>query len=57
MIKMVGAKRVDYILHNFGSGADGSIEEFGVTLYPVQGIKFALPDSLHFFVSQAHPNG
>lgn len=57
MIKMVGTERVDYILHNFGSHLDASFEEFGVKLYPIEGMKFSLPDSLHFFVSRAHPQG
>ena len=57
MIKMVGAKRVDYILHNFGALEGAVVEEFGVALYPVEGMQFSLPDSLHFFVSKKHKAG
>ena len=55
MVRMVYTQRVDFFLLTFSQNPDLVFDEFGVTLVPIPGIKFLMPDSLHFFVSKKHP--
>lgn len=57
MLRMTQTKRVDFILHNFTSYAHLGLEEFETHLVPINGLKFSMPDSLHYFVSAKHPDG
>ena len=47
--------RGDFTLQDFSSRADLSIEEQGVTLFPVPGIKIALSGTRHFWVYKDDP--
>ena len=53
--KMVAGGRGDFTLQDFSSRADLSIEEQGVTLFPVPGIKIALSGTRHFWVYKDDP--
>jgi hypothetical protein len=55
--RMVLGGRADFTLQDFSALADMSIEEEGLRLYPVRGVKIALRGSRHFFVSKRHPDG
>ena len=53
--KMVVGGRGDFTLQDFSSRADLSIEEQGVTLFPVPGVKIALSGTRHFWVYKDDP--
>lgn len=55
--KMVQAGRADFTLQDFAARPDMSIEESGIRLYPVPGVKIGLQGTRHFFVSKKHPDG
>ena len=54
--KMVGAGRADFTLQDFSNLPDLSIEEQGVRLYPVPGVKIALEGTRHFFINKDSPH-
>ena len=54
--KMVEAGRADFTLQDFSSSRDLAIEEQGVRLYPVPGVKIALMGTRHFFINKDLPN-
>ena len=54
--KMVDAGRADFTLQDFSNLPDLSIEEQGVRLYPVPGVKIALIGTRHFFISKDFPH-
>ena len=54
--KMVDAGRADFTLQDFSNLPDLSIEEQGVRLYPVPGVKIALVGTRHFFINKDLPN-
>lgn len=55
--RMVIGGRADFTLQDFSAMPDLSIEESGMRLYPVAGVKIALSGTRHFFVSRKHPDG
>ena len=55
MLQVVSSNRADFILHNFTDAEDLSLKDFNAHLTPIPGIKVEMPDSLHFFISKAHP--
>lgn len=55
--RMVSGGRADFTLQDFSAMPDLSIEEGGVRLYPVAGVKIALNGTRHFFVSRKHADG
>lgn len=55
--RMVQGGRADVTLQDFSPTTDMSIEEDGIRLYPVRGVKIALAGTRHFFVSRKHPDG
>lgn len=55
--RIVQAGRADVTLQDFAATPDMSIEEEGVRLYPVPGVKIGLDGSRHFLISKAHPDG
>jgi len=55
--RMVQEARADFTLQDFAATSDMSIEEGGVRLYPISGVKIALDGSRHFFISKKHPDG
>lgn len=57
MVKMIGARRGDFMLAPFSSREDLAIMESGVHLVPVPGVKVILNDSRHWIVSKEHPQG
>lgn len=57
MIRMLANGRGDFVLLEFPSGDDLSVELFGITLVPVPGIKVGIKGSRHFVVSKVHPDG
>ncbi|GLS26675.1 hypothetical protein [Marinibactrum halimedae] len=56
-LRLVHAKRVDYILHNFASSPGFLHNAFDTELIPVPGVKVQMPSSLHYFVNQQRING
>lgn len=54
--RMIEGKRADFTLQDFSALPDLSIEEQGVTLYPIPGVKIALPGTRHFWVYKHHPD-
>ena len=54
--KMVEAGRADFTLQDFSNLPDLSIEEQGVRLYPVPGVKIALIGTRHFFINKDLPH-
>ena len=52
MLRMVEARRVDFILHNFANHPKLHQHAFGTILKPVEGIKVAMRGSLHFVISK-----
>lgn len=54
---MVQYGRADFTLQDFAATPDMSIEEQGVRLYPIPGVKIALDGTRHFLVSRHHPDG
>jgi len=55
--RIVQHERADFTLQDFSATADMSIEEQGVRLYPIHGVKIVLNGTRHFFVSKKHPDG
>lgn len=51
MFKLVALQRADVVPVTFSSEPDMAKHEFGVSLYPVQGIKILFPESTHFVLS------
>ena len=56
MLRMVYAKRLDFIIHNFATTPDFTFRAFDTELKPIVGIKVEMPDSLHYFISKSSPN-
>ena len=54
--KMVAAGRADFTLQDFSGLPDLSIEEQGVRLYPIPGVKISLVGSRHFFINKDSPH-
>ena len=54
--KMIDAGRADFSLQDFSGSPDLSIEEQGVRLYPIPGVKIALIGSRHFFINRDSPH-
>ena len=54
--KMVEAGRADFTLQDFSNRPDLSIDEQGVRLYPVPGVKIALEGTRHFFINKDSPH-
>jgi hypothetical protein len=57
MFAMVTNGRTDCTLQTFSSNADLSIQESGIRLFPVYGVKVALYGNRHFMVSKNNQNG
>lgn len=57
MFKMVQAGRAETTLQGFANTPGMAIEDSGIRLVPVKGIKIALNGSRSFMVSKAHPDG
>ncbi|NDV26441.1 hypothetical protein [Desulfovibrio sp. JC010] len=57
VIKMLKAGRADWVPIVVHNTDDFSTVTEGVKLIPVQGLKFALPETRHFFISRKHPMG
>jgi ABC-type amino acid transport substrate-binding protein len=57
MFTMVAAGRADFTLQNFSSNSDLSIEDSGVRLYPVRGVKLTLNGTRLFMVNKNAPDG
>lgn len=55
MFQMLALKRADILPLAFGKNKAMTREEFGTTLYPVQGIKLAFPDSTHVLLAKDSP--
>ncbi len=57
MARMIVAKRADFMLFPFFNSSDlnGSFND--INLVPLQGMKVAFNESLHFIVSKKHPKG
>lgn len=53
--KMIAGGHGDFTLQDFSSRADLSIEEQGITLFPVPGVKIALSGTRHFWVYKDNP--
>lgn len=51
MFQMLALKRADVLPLAFGKNAQMTREEFGITLYPLKGMKLAFPDSTHILIS------
>ncbi|WP_075186375.1 hypothetical protein [Teredinibacter haidensis] len=56
MFKFIGAGRADFVLSEFSSEEDFSMEMAGVRLVPVPNIKVGLKGTRHFVVSKKSPN-
>jgi len=54
--KMVEAGRADFTLQGFSSSPELSIEEQGVRLYPIPGVKIVLKGTRHFFINKDSPH-
>lgn len=57
MFRMVQGDRADVTLQAFSSSPDMSIEDSGVKLVPIEGIKVALTGNRSFMVSRSNANG
>lgn len=57
MFKMVSTGRADVTLQGFSNEGDLGIEDSGIKLVPIRGIKVALNGTRSFMVSKAHPDG
>ncbi|ACS79833.1 conserved hypothetical protein [Maridesulfovibrio salexigens DSM 2638] len=57
LFRMIKAGRADWIPLGFHNSKDLSVTRNGITLVPVEGIKFSLTESRHFIVSKQHPDG
>jgi len=57
MFAMVTNGHADCTLQTFSSNSDMSIQELGIRLYPVHGVKVALYGNRHFMVSKVNQNG
>ncbi|WP_419780899.1 hypothetical protein [Maridesulfovibrio sp.] len=57
MVKMIEARRADWIPLEISTSKDFSMNLQGVHLVPIMGIKFSLLESRHFLVSRKHPRG
>lgn len=55
--RMVEGGRADFTLQDFAASSDLGVDEQGIRLYPVPGVKIALDGSRHFLVSKLNPNG
>lgn len=56
MFKLINARRADFLLNEFSSEKDLSMEIEGVRLVPVPNIKVGLKGSRHFIVSKKAPD-
>jgi len=54
--KMTEAGRADFTLQDFSSLPELSIEEQGVRLYPLPGVKISLAGTRHFFINRDAPH-
>ena len=55
--KMIEAGRADFTLQDFSSSPELAIEEHGVRLYPIPGVKISLVGTRHFFINKDLPHG
>lgn len=56
MSALINAGRADFTLLEFSSDPDMARKYYGVSLYPLHGVKVILPGSQHFMVSQHLPD-
>lgn len=54
--RMIQGGRADFTLQDFSSLSDLSIEEQGIRLYPIAGVKIALNGTRHYFINKKHPD-
>ena len=54
--RMVQGGRADFTLQDFAATPDMSIEDQGVRLYPVPGVKIALGGTRHYFICRKAPD-
>lgn len=54
--KMIEGGRADFTLQDFSALPDLSIEEHGVRLFPIPGVKIALNGTRHYFINKNQPN-
>lgn len=53
--RMVAGGRADFTLQDFSAAPDMAIEDQGIRLYPVPGVKIALRGSRHYFICRKAP--
>lgn len=54
--KMIKAGRADFTLQDFSGSPDLSIEEQGLRLYPLPGVKILLVGTRHYFINKDSPH-